>query len=168
VHFSLPFDIPADAVVSANNYYRRSVDQDALFYKTVYINGQSLDLSNLKVTVTANGVTVILTDWTAADVSGYNLNPSFTGTKVVYQNPILQLDEKEVELATVTLDPQPDFYFDYGYMRFEGDPNGLGLDKDGKRARASGDTGSYSVPAGETLVMSPVRMLIDRQHTLGR
>jgi hypothetical protein len=66
----------------------------------------------------------------------------------------LNMDDKTATMAVYVANIEPEVYFDYGFMRHEGDPQGLGGKVSGRT------TGSYYTPLGKPLVLSPVRVLI--------
>jgi hypothetical protein len=145
VTFPVITRIPANAAASVNEYPASSADKTDL-YKQVYVKGASVTLpDNLKVTVRANGVTGVLSaargDFSAADFSGYS--PNQTGR----QTPVLTLDQKTVPVPVYCIDAEPELYFDYGYWRHEDNQSG---------APPLGTAGQYTVPAGQTLVITPV------------
>ncbi|MDR2305228.1 MAG: bacterial Ig-like domain-containing protein [Treponema sp.] len=143
--------VPADAEVSAV-----LMGTDAANFRyghnNVFIRGQPLSLANawFQATVICNNVTAILKSGdgiSAADLPGFN--PNTPGKQTL----TLNLDEKALALDIYVADIAPEVYFDYGFVRHEGDPGGWG-------AGTGRTEGSYHTPPGKTLVLSPVRFLI--------
>jgi hypothetical protein len=124
-------------------------DNVTLTGETVYLAGKdfSLAASKLKAVVTRGNVKVTLTPEnggiTEADIKSYNKNGK-EGQKLD-----LLLDEKNVSLNVFLLQVEPAVWFDFGYMRHEGDPPGYGL----------GQGKFYTKPGAQT-VLAPVRYLI--------
>jgi hypothetical protein len=124
-------------------------------HNTAFIRGQSLGLANARfqATVRCNNVTAVLVSGDGIDIDTdiQDFNPNTPGKQQI----TLNLDEKSVTLGVYVADIAPEIYFDYGFMRHQGDPQGLG------GAAVSGRTeGSYYTPPGKPLVLSPVRVLI--------
>jgi hypothetical protein len=65
----------------------------------------------------------------------------------------LTLDGRPFEVGLYVVDAKPEVWFDYGYMRHDGDPEGAGKG-------AGIDAGKYYAKPNETLVIAPVRYLI--------
>jgi hypothetical protein len=150
--------LPVTVKVPANAAVRVEIlGTDEINYRyghnNVFIRGQALDLAKprFNAIVSANNVTTTLKsgeDIKTANITGLNLN--IPGKK----NITLTLDEKAVQVWVYVADIEPELYFDYGFMRHQGDLNGLG-------GAVSGRTeGSYYTPPGKPLVLSPVRVLI--------
>jgi hypothetical protein len=145
--FDVQVKIPASAEIKINRPENTGPD-DAKDYRGMRIKGRPCLLpENLKVLAKANGVTVVLTeangDFTAANFSGFN--PSITGAQTA--RLMIQPENITVDVPLYVLDVEPELYFDYGYMRHAGNPNGL---------PPGASSGYYTVPAGRSLVLSPV------------
>jgi hypothetical protein len=120
-------------------------------HNNVFIKGQALDLAKprFNAVVSANNVTTTLKsgdDIKATDITGLDLN------KPGKQNITLTLDEKAVQVGVYVADIEPEVYFDYGFMRHQGDLEGVGA--------SNRKHGSYHTSRGKPLVLSPVRVLI--------
>ncbi|MDR2499914.1 MAG: bacterial Ig-like domain-containing protein, partial [Treponema sp.] len=149
VTFDVTVKIPSSATARVNNYDRSVAMggthlEDA--YKGVYLKGRASPLpEGLKVTVTANGVTSIFTaakgDFSASDLSGYAPNQAGDQTLT------LTLDDKTIGIPIYVIAVEPQLFFDYGYWRHTNNPNG---------GSPAGGSPQYTVPAGETLVITPV------------
>jgi hypothetical protein len=125
-----------------------SVPDDTRDYRRILVKGMPCPLpENLKVSAKANGVTVTLTeangDFSAANFSGFN--PNTMGSQTGHL--LIQPENITVDVPLYVLDVEPELYFDYGYMRHAGNPNGL---------PPGASSGYYTVPAGRSLVLSPV------------
>jgi hypothetical protein len=147
--FDVTVKVPASAEITLNHYRDASTNHQDDEMKPVYIKGKDFDIaaSNLKATVTAEGLKVTLTPAnggiTAADIKGFNKN--LAGP----QKLRLELDEQSVEFDVAVVDAAPAVWFDYGYVRHAGDAAGKGP-----------GVGKYYTQQNETLVLSPVRFLI--------
>jgi hypothetical protein len=147
--FDVEVKVPASAVMTVN----QNVSGGALhiFYRMEVIKGRPLPDAglpeNLKVTVTTGGSSMVLTkadgDFTSSDLSGYNQNQ--TG----FQTLTLTLDNKTVSFPIYVMDVDPNLWFDYGYWRHPGNPQG------GATLTAP-QTPQYTVPVNTELVISPV------------
>ncbi|MDR2500232.1 MAG: bacterial Ig-like domain-containing protein [Treponema sp.] len=145
--FDVTVKIPASAAMSVNKYVRGGGGarlEDA--YNPAYLKGRASPVpERLRVTVVANNVTGVFTaeagDFSAADFSGYD--PNQTGNQTL----ILTLDSKQFAVPIYVMDVDPQLFFDYGYWRHAGNPNG--------GSPAGGDP-QYTVPLGQTLVITPV------------
>ena len=80
-------------------------------------------------------------------LTGYN--PQKTGRQTLS----MTLDGRPFEVSFYVVDAEPAVWFDFGYMRHDGDPTGAGKG-------AGIDAGKYYARPGETLVIAPVRYLI--------
>jgi hypothetical protein len=80
---------------------------------------------------------------TLSDITSYDKN------KAGNQTLGLALDDKNISFKVFVLDVEPTVWFDFGYMRHEGDPQGYGL----------GEGKFYTMP-NVPLVLAPARYLI--------
>jgi hypothetical protein len=80
-------------------------------------------------------------------MSGYN--PDQSGKQTI----TMTLDGKPFSFDVFVVEAEPDVWFDFGYMRHEGDPKGAGKE-------TGINTGKYYVKLNETLIIAPVRFLI--------
>jgi hypothetical protein len=135
------------------NFHHSASSAPKNFAKPSYIKGQEFDFerSNIKVTVPlGGGVWFALTPENggvlASEVSGYNKDaPGLQTMHIKLENN----PDMDVSFPVYVLDAEPDVWFDFGYMRHEGDPAGKG----------PGD-GKYRVKPGEKLALAPIRYLI--------
>jgi hypothetical protein len=148
--FTVAVQVPASAALTLNHYRRGSSNHQRDEMKPAYIKGRDFDLaaSNLQATVTtASGLKLTFTPANggiiASDIVGYNKNSPGPQTLT------LQLDQKSETFSVEVLDAEPAVWFDYGYMRHQGDPGGAGP-----------GAGKYYAKPNETLVLAPVRFLI--------
>jgi hypothetical protein len=121
--------------------------------KPAYIKGKEFDLAGSNVRARfirswGSAFDLILTAENGLypeDITGYDKN------KAGEQTLTLSLDGVKAQrtFPVYVVDTQPDVWFDYGFMRHAGDPNGAGA-----------GFGKYHVEQGKTLVLSPVRYLI--------
>jgi hypothetical protein len=143
--------VPADAEVSATVLGKTGANPIA-DRNTVFIRGQPLSLAvnRFHASVSCNNVTAVLVsgDGINADTDIQGFNPNTPGKQDIY----LKLDDKTVPLGVYVTDIEPEVYFDYGFMRHQGDLEGVGA--------SNRNTGSYHASPGKTLVLSPVRVLI--------
>jgi hypothetical protein len=65
----------------------------------------------------------------------------------------MTLDGRSFDIDFYVVDTEPEVWFDFGYMRHEGDPTGAGKG-------AGVDAGKYYAQPNEALVIAPVRYLI--------
>ena len=123
--------------------------------RTAFIKGKDFDLaaSGITAKVRRGNVTATLS-------AGNGLFPSditsYDKDKAGAQNLRLTLDERTAGLQVTVVDVAPDVWFDFGYWRHSGDPNGIG----------PGEGKFYTRP-NEGLVLAPVRYLIgyDDDHS---
>jgi hypothetical protein len=152
--------IGAAAAVSVNNTtYGSNYDILALNHKNIYVKGEAITPrnSNLQIAVSPNGniglysldMTYLtldnggFTEQDFATITGYN--PYQPG----WQAPSLTLDGRTISFDVRVIDTEPAVWFDYGYMRHDGDPTGRGP-----------GAGKYYAKPDETLVIAPVRYLL--------
>jgi hypothetical protein len=76
-------------------------------------------------------------------LTGYN--PTITGKQTL----TMSLDDRPSSFEVYVVEAEPAVWFDFGYMRHDGDPTGHGP-----------GAGTYYAQPGETLVIAPVRYLI--------
>jgi hypothetical protein len=124
-------------------------------YKDIYIKGEAITPrgSNIKVTVNPTGINAdaftmsldngCLTEEDFNTLTGYN--PYQTG----WQRPSITVDGRTIGFHVRVVDVEPAVWFDYGYMRHDGDPGGHGP-----------GAGKYYAQPNETLVIAPVRYLL--------
>lgn len=147
--FEVRVQVPASAALVLNHYQMATTNHQRDEMKPAYIKGRDFDLagSNLKATVTVNGLSLSFTPAnggiTAADIQGYDKNQAGTQTLT------LNLDAKTETFSVEVLDAAPAIWFDYGYVRHAGDSGGTGP-----------GAGKYYARPDETLVLAPVRFLI--------
>jgi hypothetical protein len=147
--FTVTVRVPASATLTLNHYRNGSSNHQRDQMKPAYIKGKEFDLagSNLQAAITAGSLKLTLRPAdggiTAADIEGFDRNR--TGAQTL----TLRLDEASETFSVEVLDAEPAVWFDYGYMRHEGDARGEGP-----------GTGKYYARPGETLVLAPVRFLI--------
>jgi transcription elongation GreA/GreB family factor len=141
--------VPPGSVIIVNVYGGGGGNHQERDMKSVYIRGKEFDFakSNIQATVsTAAGARVILKPGNGLypeDVKNYDKN------RAGLQTIALDLDGIEKKFEVGVIDVAPDVWFDYGYMRHEGDPGGVGA-----------GFGKHYARPGETLVLAPVRYLI--------
>ncbi|MDR0597219.1 MAG: hypothetical protein LBG14_01785 [Treponema sp.] len=144
------------AAVSANWYTLSGENKQELNYRKIYIKGEEMtpQNSNLKIRVDPNGVSSYygivlspedgsLTPEDFATLAGYN--PYQTG----WQRPSITVDGIQVYFDIRVVDTEAAVWFDYGYMRHDGDPGGRGP-----------GAGKYYARPDETLVIAPARYLL--------
>jgi hypothetical protein len=140
-----------------NEYTDTSLKHQETEIKPAYIKGMDFDLagSNLKVKFfrSSSGLDLILTPGNGLypeDIKGYNKD------KAGKQTLTVDLDGVTKTVPVYVLDAKPDVWFDYGFMRHGGDPEGMGA-----------GFGKYHVEQNKTLVLAPVRYLIgwNNDHT---
>jgi hypothetical protein len=124
-------------------------------YKDIYVKGEAITFrgSNIQVGVSftgyASGAFWLtpdnggVTEADFATLSGYN--PYQAG----WQLPSITVDGRELPFHVRVIDTEPAVWFDYGYMRHDGDPTGHGP-----------GAGKYYAQPNETLVIAPVRYLL--------
>jgi hypothetical protein len=141
--------VKPDAIFSAN-YYGSGPRSQRDDVKPAYIKGKKFDLadSNLmaKFRHATNGFDLTLAPGNGLypeDVKGYDQD------KAGKQEITLDLDGATAAFTVYVLDVKPDVWFDYGFVRHEGDPEGAGA-----------GFGKYYVEQGKPLVLAPVRYLI--------
>jgi hypothetical protein len=136
-----------------------SGNKQELNYKEIYIKGEAMTPrgSNIKFYVAPNGDwgsnysnTLILSldsggllEEDFATLTGFN--PNQTG----WQDLSITLDGRQIGFHVRVIAVEPAVWFDYGYMRHDGDPAGHGPGE-----------GKYYAKADETLVIAPVRYLL--------
>jgi hypothetical protein len=78
------------------------------------------------------------------------------------QSVPFSVDGRNFTLDLFVVDAEPDVWFDYGYMRHAGNPNGVNWEKNNAAAK-----GKYYARPQETLVIAPVRYLVgfNADHT---
>jgi hypothetical protein len=140
--------VPSAATVSLNPYPYDSGALGSTFYKDAYIKGEAFNLadSSLIVTVKFGAYTVFVGPGSGLedkDISGYQKDIAGKQTLT------LNLDGKTRSYEVAVIDTESGVWFDYGYMRHAGDPEGKGP-----------GTGKYYARPGEALVIAPVRYLI--------
>jgi hypothetical protein len=145
--------VPADATVQADIRGIKDGPNTVTDVNIVFIKGQSLSMAvnRFRAAVTCNNVTAVLFSGDGIDVNTDigGFEPGQPGKQTL----TLTLDEKSVPVEIYAADIEPQAYFDYGFMRHAGDPDGWGA--------GSGRTeGSYHTSPGAALVLSPVRVLI--------
>jgi hypothetical protein len=150
--------IGEDAVVSVNApRWSGLSNQEKNAYKNVYIKGEALVPENWNIRLSVRpvgGAPVALayangniTREELAGIAGYN--PTQAGKQTLN----FTLDGRSFDLEVMVIDTEPDVWFDYGYMRHDGDPGGAG--------KSAGITeGKHYVKPGETLLLAPVRYLV--------
>jgi hypothetical protein len=145
------------AAVSGNRYFGSQYDMLKVNYKDVYVKGEAITPrgSNIQIVVSPSGyiygadafyLTLDnggLTEEDFATLTGYN--PDQTG----WQRPSLTIDGRQVSFHVRVIDTEAAVWFDYGYMRHDGDPTGHGP-----------GAGKYYAKPNETLVIAPVRYLL--------
>jgi hypothetical protein len=145
------------AVLINRGYYGSSGNIQETTYRNIYVKGEAMTLrgSNIKVGVYPSGPSNYadgflltpddgsLTEQDFATLSGYN--PYQTG----WQLPSITVDGRQVDFDVRVVDVEPAVWFDYGYMRHDGDPTGHGP-----------GAGKYYAKPNETLVIVPVRYLL--------
>jgi hypothetical protein len=137
----------------ANEYGYSSSKKQLYDVKPVYIKGKEFDLagSNLKAWFRmdwGSPFTLTLTPGNGLypeDITGYDKDKA--GKQIL----TLSLDGVDAlrTFPVYVMDTQPDVWFDYGFMRHAGDPEGVGA-----------GFGTYHVEQGKPLVLAPVRYLI--------
>jgi hypothetical protein len=145
--------VKAGTYFYANEYTFTSRKHQTLEVKPAYIKGKEFDFagSNLKANIrlwSASGYDFTLTPGNGLypeDITGYDKD------KTGKQTLTVSLDGVDAvrTIPVYVLDVKPDVWFDYGFMRHAGDPEGAGA-----------GFGKYNVEQGKTLVLSPVRYLI--------
>jgi hypothetical protein len=134
----------------ANGYTFSSSKHQTEEVKPAYIKGKDFDLadSNIKALFyyETSGMSLILTPGNGINIENIK---GFDKNKTGKQTVTLDLDGVTATFWVYVLDAQPDVWFDYGYVRHAGDPDGAGA-----------GFGNYQVEQGKTLVLAPVRYLI--------
>jgi hypothetical protein len=133
-------------------------NQEKSAYKSVYFKGEAVtpENCNIRLTVKPGGgalpVTLSCTNGniTEEDIAGISGYDSGLPGK---QTPGLTLDGRSFDLNVIVIDTEPDVWFDYGYMRHSGDPEGAG------KGAGIGE-GKYHAKPGETVILAPVRYLV--------
>jgi hypothetical protein len=147
----------AELSVNASKW-RGLTNQEINAYRSVYIKGESIrpENCNIRLMVKPDGATGFIplsydngriTREELAGISGYN--PNQTGKQTLS----FPLDGRTFTLNVIVIDTAPDVWFDYGYMRHDGDPEGTG-----RGAEIS--EGKYYAKPGETVILAPVRYLV--------
>ncbi|MDR0629863.1 MAG: hypothetical protein LBG24_09555 [Treponema sp.] len=124
--------------------------------KTTFIKGEAMtpEKANISFQFRASGNLLAdnrtlslanggLTQEDFATLTGYN--PNQTGKQTLS----MTLDDRSLAINFYVVDAEPAVWFDFGYMRHDGDPTGHGP-----------GAGVYYARPGETLVIAPVRYLI--------
>jgi hypothetical protein len=118
--------------------------------KPAYIKGKEFDFwgSNIEARVEVGGnILVALKAGEGGiypeEIKGYDKD------RPGLQSVTLDLDGVQDTFDVYVLDVEPAVWFDYGYVRHQGDPGGIGP-----------GVGTYHVRPQETLVLAPVRYLI--------
>jgi hypothetical protein len=151
--------IGSAALATINRYWDDGVNKQALNYKDIWIKGEAMTprLSNIQLLVAPSGqwgsgysnrLTLTLDNGGLleedfATLTGYN--PYQTG----WQTPSITIDGRKISFYVRVMDVESAVWFDYGYMRHDGDPTGHGP-----------GTGKYYAKPNETLVIAPVRYLL--------
>jgi hypothetical protein len=117
-------------------------------YRNAFIKGKDFDIaaSGLKARVSHGNISVTLKEGDGlypSDITKYDKN------KAGEQSLQLTLDDKSAATTVSVLDVKPAVWFDLGYWRHEGDPDGIG----------PGEGRFYTRP-NEKLVIAPIRYLI--------
>jgi hypothetical protein len=145
--FPVTVRVPAGATLTTNAYTNLNYNHDKTDYRDVYIRNQPFSVpAGLEVKVSANGSTAFFKEnkgFEPGDFSGYN------GAVPGKQSLTLRIDDAAVTVDIFVADVKPEVFFDYGYWRHGGDPQGTG--PGGER---------YTVPLGRTLVLAPALYLV--------
>jgi hypothetical protein len=135
--------------------YFGSYDILKMNYKDVYVKGEAITFrgSNIQVGVSLTGY-VSGAFWLTPDNGGFTEEDFATLTgydpwQPGWQLPSITVDGREIPFHVRVIDTEPGVWFDYGYMRHDGDPTGHGP-----------GAGAYYAKPGETLVIAPVRYLL--------
>jgi hypothetical protein len=148
---SLPVEvrIPADAIITLNTARAQIYDhrQDC---RQIYLKGVPFDdvPENLKVMVATNGVTVGFTKGAGISLADFSpiVDTNIPGIHIV----TLTLDDASASIRIFVPDIEPEVFFDYGFWRHEGNPQGTG----------PGGAEQYTVSLGRSLVLAPILNLI--------
>jgi hypothetical protein len=126
--------------------------------KTTFIKGETMtpEKANLSVTMRPGGA-VFQSEFKQLSLENGGLLPEdFDGLVAAYdpnrigkQTLSMTLDGRSFDVDLYVADAEPDAWFDFGYMRHEGDPTGAGP-----------GAGKYYAQPNETLIIAPVRYLI--------
>jgi hypothetical protein len=150
--FTLPVTVrlPPGTALSVNYYRNNGLGH----YKNTYVRGEPFNLAGSGLVATARVDRYALSyqpgsGIAATELSGYQKDVPGKQTLT------LDLDGNTVSYEVVVIDTEPAVWFDYGYMRHTGDPEGRGP-----------GAGKYYARPGETLVIAPTRYLIgyDADH----
>jgi hypothetical protein len=146
---SLPVQVrvPKDAVITLNTHQNTTSDK-RLDCQQIYLKGAPFDVpANLRATVTANGVTAGLTRETGLSLADFSpVDTSLPGAYAV----TLTLDDASASFPIYVPDIEPEVFFDYGFWRHEGNPQGTG----------PGGAEQYTVPLGRSLALAPILNLV--------
>jgi hypothetical protein len=134
--------VPEDAAVSSAYTLGTDILDPSHGHNTVFIKGQSLALSNvkLKITVRVDGANYTLSSGDGIEPDEISLDTSNAGAQTL----TVTLDEKTIPVEVYVADAAPEAYFDYGFWRHE---------------NMTQPDGYHTVP-GNKVVLSPVRALI--------
>jgi hypothetical protein len=142
------------ALVSINRYWEDSYNKQLLNYKDIYIKGEAINprgsnihlrhweniYSNMHTLTLDNGG---LMEEDFDTLTGYN------SYQTGWQAPSITIDGRQITFDVRVMDVEAAVWFDYGYMRHDGDPTGHGP-----------GLGKYYAKPDETLVIAPTRYLV--------
>ncbi|MDR0685057.1 MAG: PKD domain-containing protein [Spirochaetaceae bacterium] len=80
---------------------------------------------------------------------------AFKPNQIGPQSVSFTVDGRDFKVDLFVIDVEPAVWFDYGYMRHAGNPNGVNW-----KSNDTADKGKYYARLGETLVIAPVRYLV--------
>jgi hypothetical protein len=143
-----------EATATLNHSGRTGIKNPQLEnYKEAWIKGEpfSPQRSNIMFSVNPkNGTGVFAISLESGglleqDFANLGYNPYQTG----YQTLVMNIDGRQFDIELYVVDTEPAAWFDYGYMRHDGDPTGHGP-----------GAGKYYAKPHETLVIAPARYLL--------
>ena len=154
--FTITTRIGSGATVGLNTPFRLGGQEDhQQEYKEVWIKGEAMafDKLNIKVTVSpGGGAGSVILSYGPGGITNTDLaqvtaayKPNQTGKQTIS----FSFDDRNFTIELYVVDAEPAVWFDYGYMRHDGDPTGKGP-----------GAGKYYAKPNETLVIAPVRYLI--------
>jgi hypothetical protein len=147
-----------DALMSVVRlHYGDSNNTQGMNYKDIYIKGEAMTPrgSNIKFHVSPSGkwdgfyTNIISLDNGGLTEQDFDTLTGYNPYQIGWQTLSMTIDGRQFSLYVHVVDTEPAVWFDYGYWRHDGDPNGRGP-----------GAGKYYAKPNETLVIAPVRYLL--------